>query len=208
MGKKHEPRVICVLHWVHMAAFVIAALAGFYIHYPSRFFLFGAMTTAQAFKVVASDIFLLTFMIRLVHGLYTGDWRTLVFTPQDGPGLAAALKYRLLFAGPRPLQGRYDVFQKLLWTFWAFLTPALAITGVLMFSPTPGWLMAAVPPAARRLIKGFPGPTGYQVRTVHFLLASLLAFTFLIYLYSTLVFFLAGRQAGLAGRIRRQQPGE
>jgi len=176
-------RVVRYVLVAHVLSFAVAACAGFYIHYPSRWFLFGSMRGARGFKVVASDVLVLTFVALAGYALATGRWRQVLLTRADLPELGAALKYYCCMDDRLPRQEQHDAVQKLLWSLWSVLVPALAVTGALMFAPTPGWLLVLVPPGARRYIKGFPGPTGYQVRTAHFLLASTLVATALLQLY-------------------------
>lgn len=171
-----HPLFIRINHWLHALAMLIAIPAGFYIHYPSPFFLMPGMAAAHVLLDCAIIVLAATWISRVVYAVYSGHWREVLFTPADLVKLPGLIAYYLFLTRTHPYYGKYNPGQKLLYTLWDILLIPLGISGLLLESPAVLADFRFVPPLLKLT----------AIRTAHYYLSLFYAVTLILHTYLAL----------------------
>lgn len=164
-----------VLHWLNAANIGLLTITGLYIRDPVHFALFANMDIARKAHFVAMYLIIFGILVRIYYSYVSGDYRELLFRPNDIRGLFPLMKYYLFLSKSTPGYGKYNPGQKLLYNAWGVMVFIQAFTGFILYWPD---MLAGT---ARIL----GGPV--IVRQVHFLMTWVFTATVALHVYLSFI---------------------
>jgi Ni/Fe-hydrogenase b-type cytochrome subunit len=153
-----HPLAIRITHWVNAISLFVMVTSGLRIFraFPS----FGPKIPEKVFLDIPKSLTLggwlggalqwhFTFMwffagsgvIYVAYQIFSGHYRTMLFTPRDVPGVWPMARHYFFFGPKPPATGQYNPLQKLAYTSTIGLGVLSLLTGIVLFKPTQfSWL--------------------------------------------------------------------
>lgn len=147
-----HPLPIRITHWVNAISLFVMAASGLRIFraFPS----FGPKIPEQVLLDIPKSLTIggwlggalqwhFTFMwffagggiIYIGYQVFSGHYRTVLFTPKDIPGVWPTARHYFLFGPKPPVTGQYNPLQKLAYTSTIFFGALSLLTGIVMYKP-------------------------------------------------------------------------
>ena len=112
-----------------------------FVHVPPKLTLGGWLAGALQWHFAFMWIFVGTGLIYLAYQLLSGEFRQVLFTPRDLPGVWPMARHYFLFGKKPEVTEPYNSLQKLAYTSTIFFGIASTLTGLVLYKPAQfGWL--------------------------------------------------------------------
>jgi len=112
-----------------------------FVHVPPKLTLGGWLAGALQWHFAFMWIFVGTGLIYLAYQLFSGEYRQVLFTPRDIPGVWPMARHYFLFGKKPEVTAPYNSLQKLAYTSTIFFGIASTLTGLVLYKPAQfAWL--------------------------------------------------------------------
>jgi Ni/Fe-hydrogenase b-type cytochrome subunit len=168
-GKDEEPAVVAravyehpfivrLCHWINTVALFVMVGSGLQIfrafpsfgakipqkdllHWPKAFAIGGWLGGALQWHLTFMWIYMATGVLYLGYQLFSGNYRQVLFTPRDIPGVWPMVKHYFFFGAKPPLREAYNPLQKQAYTAAIGLGVFSVLTGLAVWKPVQlSWL--------------------------------------------------------------------
>lgn len=130
-----HPLSIRIFHWVQMISIVMLSMSGFYITSPFNKLIFNSMYSARSAHFIFMWILTATFVFRFYLFFAEKKARDILFNIKDIKTFPALIKYMLFLNNEHPYSKKYNVGQKVLYSFWFILVALQIVTGFILYYP-------------------------------------------------------------------------
>uniref|UniRef100_A0A7C2IV74 Cytochrome b/b6 domain-containing protein n=1 Tax=Ammonifex degensii TaxID=42838 RepID=A0A7C2IV74_9THEO len=122
-----------IFHWTLAPLAIVLVVSGFYITNPPK--TSGRMRTVRQIHSLAGFLFTFGFIARVYYGILRRDWRMIVPERHDRKKLLPFLRYELFLTPQKPKFRKYNIAQKLLYTFWPLEALVILPLGFFLYAP-------------------------------------------------------------------------
>jgi Ni/Fe-hydrogenase 1 B-type cytochrome subunit len=180
---------IRIFHWLFFITISLKLWSGFYISWPSPLWGFSSMYSARMLHANLTSVLASLLAFRLYFAVASKDWRHIIIWRRSQlTQLKPWLRYFFFMQNAPPMEGKYHIGPRILFTMIFLSMPLFYASGAVMLNlPIFRWVIL------------FFGSQG-MARAVHFLASVLLASLSAVHIYLALF-------AGL-GRLRAMVLGE
>lgn len=132
MRQFRHPLPARIFHWTLAPLAITLVTTGLYITNPP---LGGNLRHVRQLHSFAGFLFTGAFLARLYYALLRREWRLLLPERPDLQKLPAFARYQLYLTERKPRFRRYNVGQKLLYTFWSLAAAFILPLGFFLYAP-------------------------------------------------------------------------
>ncbi|MBS4031375.1 MAG: cytochrome b/b6 domain-containing protein [Clostridiales bacterium] len=193
----HQPWEIRVFHWLFTIVITIKLWSGFYISFPHPAWGFNGMYSARMTHALMTPTLAALLTFRIYFALLTRDWRQIfIWRRLDFKQIRPWLRYFLFLDDETPIQEKYSIAQRLIFTAMFLTMPVFYTTGVIMLNiPFFRWLNV------------FYGGQGIS-RIVHYLFSVFLLAIIAVHVYLAMTTSIERLRAMFSGYLHhRKIPG-
>lgn len=147
----HHPFIVKVMHWLNVALMAVMLISGMVIwlkhpsffDYPAKLadrrLIDNGSTLGGPLIWHFAGLWLLLFnwFCYFLYTIFSCNWREIIFTPRDIPGVPAQIRYYLGMASTPPPSGKYNPLQKLAYDALFIMAAAVIVTGFALYKPVP-----------------------------------------------------------------------
>jgi Ni/Fe-hydrogenase b-type cytochrome subunit len=147
-----HPFVVRLCHWVNTVALFVMVGSGLQIfrafpsfgakipqkdllHWPKAFALGGWLGGGLQWHLTFMWIYMGTGILYLGYQLFSGNYRQVLFTPRDVPGVWPMVKHYFFFGEKPPVREAYNPLQKHAYTTVIVLGVLSVLTGLVVWKP-------------------------------------------------------------------------
>jgi len=157
-----HPFIVRLCHWVNTVALFVMVGSGLQIfrafpsfgakipqkdllHWPKAFAIGGWLGGALQWHLTFMWIYMATGILYLGYQIFSGNYRQILFTPRDIPGVWPMVKHYFFFGEKPPVREAYNPLQKHAYTTAIGLGVLSVLTGLVVWKPVQfswlGWIM-------------------------------------------------------------------
>jgi Ni/Fe-hydrogenase b-type cytochrome subunit len=157
-----HPFVVRLCHWINVVALFVMVGSGLQIfrafpsfgakipendllHWPKAFAIGGWLGGALQWHLTFMWIYMATGVLYLGYQIFSGNYRQVLFTHRDIPGVWPMVKHYFFFGPKPPLREAYNPLQKQAYTTAIGLGVLSVVTGFVVWKPVQlswlGWMM-------------------------------------------------------------------
>ncbi len=147
-----HPYIVRLCHWINTIALFVMAGSGLQIfrafpsfrakipqkdllHWPQQFAIGGWLGGGLQWHMTFLWIYIGTGLLYLAYQVFSGNYRQVLFTRRDLPGVWPMVKHYFFFAAKPPLGESYNALQKLAYTAAIMLAILSVATGFAVWKP-------------------------------------------------------------------------